>query len=121
MKKLGLFLLFAAFIYACNSEAPSDSSQSSTPKAKAKKEEPKKKGPDGSKVYKQYCVVCHGVYGDMGASGAFDLTTSELSVEERINVITNGRNVMTAFKSILDEDKIKPVAEYTLTLKKEDK
>ena len=57
----------------------------------------------------------------MGASGAFDLTTSELSVEERINVITNGRNVMTAFKSILDEDKIKAVAEYTLTLKKEDK
>jgi mono/diheme cytochrome c family protein len=53
----------------------------------------------------------------MGASGAFNLKTSALPVEERINVITNGRNAMTPFKDLLTADKIKAVAEYTMTLK----
>ena len=55
----------------------------------------------------------------MGASGAFNLQTSELTVEERINVITNGRNTMAAWGSLLNEDQIKAVAEYTMTLTKE--
>lgn len=77
-------------------------------------------GPDGEKIYKQYCVTCHGLYGDMGASGAFNLTTSTLSAEERINVITNGRTgtAMVGFKTILKEDQIAAVAKYTETLKK---
>jgi mono/diheme cytochrome c family protein len=41
---------------------------------------------------------------------------SELSIEERITVITNGRNGMAAYKGILSEEQIKLVAEYTLTL-----
>ena len=73
---------------------------------------------DGKKIYKLNCVVCHGVYGDMGASGAHDLTASKLSLEERINVITNGRNTMTAFKAILDDEEIRAAAEYSMTLKK---
>lgn len=71
---------------------------------------------DGEKIYKLYCVTCHGIYGDMGANGAFNLTASTLPLEERINVITNGRNLMTPFKDILSEEKIKAVAEYTLKL-----
>ncbi|MEM8524144.1 MAG: cytochrome c [Bacteroidota bacterium] len=73
---------------------------------------------DGKAIYKRACIVCHGVRGDMGASGAFNLTTSELTLEERINVITNGRNAMAAYKKILKEEEIAAVAEYTLTLKK---
>lgn len=76
---------------------------------------------EGEKIYKQYCVTCHGLYGDMGASGAFNLKTSTLSPEERVGVITNGRingpNVMTPFKDLLSEDQIKAVATYTLKLK----
>jgi len=74
---------------------------------------------DGKKIYKQYCVTCHGVYGDMGASGAANLATSKLKLNERVAVITNGRKTMASFKALLDKAKIKAVAEYTMTLKAE--
>ncbi len=109
MKKLLLFTLLATFVYACSSSEGDKGGNQPTAEA------PKV---DGEKVYKTYCVTCHGLYGDMGASGAFNLQTSALPVEERINVITNGRNAMTPFKDLLSAEKIKAVAEYTLTLKK---
>ncbi|MEY3321138.1 MAG: hypothetical protein RLZZ417_721 [Bacteroidota bacterium] len=74
---------------------------------------------DGKKIYKQYCVTCHGIYGDMGASGAANLAISKLKVNERIEVITNGRKAMASFKALLDKEKIKAVAQYTMTLKPE--
>jgi mono/diheme cytochrome c family protein len=113
MKKLIVALGILTLIWACSNSEGSDTGKSSDSVAA---ETPKK--PDGEKLYKQQCVLCHGLYGDMGASGAFNLTTSELSVDERINVITNGRNAMPGFKAILNEEKIKAVAEYTLELKK---
>jgi len=112
MKKVLVFLFISATILACGGGGDDSTSSSSTTnnsRAVAKV--------DGEKVYKQYCVTCHGLYGDMGASGAYNLTESELSVEERIAVITNGRKTMTSFKALLSEEKIKAVAEYTLTLK----
>ena len=104
MKKLLVFALLGTLVYAC-------SQASGEPTASTQKV-------DGEKVYKTYCVTCHGLYGDMGASGAFNLQNSVLPVEERINVITNGRKVMTPFKDLLSEEKIEAVAAYTLTLKK---
>ena len=74
---------------------------------------------DGKKIYKQYCVTCHGIYGDMGASGAANLTVSKLKLNERIEVVTNGRKHIPPFKALLDEEKIKAVAQYTMTLKPE--
>jgi len=111
MKKLLFFAFVAAFIIACGSK---DAGSKKTNKAKtvAAKEV------DGAKVYKTYCVICHGSKGNMGSNGAFNLTTSELSVDERIAVIKKGRGVMTPFEGVLKEDEIKAVAEYTLTLKK---
>ncbi|MEZ4984096.1 MAG: cytochrome c [Saprospiraceae bacterium] len=107
----GLVLLM--MLWACgNSADPSSSSSSHAPGVSATN------GPDGQKIYKQYCVACHGLQGDMGASGAFNLTTSTLSVEERVQVITKGRGVMTPFESLLDPEQIQAVAQYTLTLKK---
>lgn len=50
-------------------------------------------------------------------NGAKDLTASELNKEERIHVITNGRNTMAAYKSLLSEKEIAAVAVYTLKLK----
>ena len=108
MKKFILFAVIAAFIIACGGGDSADTN------ATAAAEKPKV---DGEKIYKQYCITCHGLYGDMGASGAFNLITSELTVDERVEVITNGRNLMTPFKSLLNEEKIKAVAEYTMTLK----
>ena len=45
----------------------------------------------------------------MGASGAFNLQTSTLSKEERIQVITKGRNLMTAFENLLSPEKIEAI------------
>lgn len=104
-----ILVAIAAFTFAC--------SDSGASKTSAKTVSTQPKAIDGSKIYKLNCTVCHGVNGDMGASGAHDLTKSELSLDERIAVITNGRNTMTPFASILSEEKIKAVAEYTMTLK----
>ena len=108
MKKILVFALLATLVYACSQSSDKGSSDPSASAPKA----------NGEKVYKLYCVTCHGLYGDMGASGAFNLQSSVLPVEERINVITNGRKAMTPFKELLSEEKIKAVAAYTMTLTK---
>ncbi|WP_020536592.1 c-type cytochrome [Lewinella cohaerens] len=112
MKHTLVFLLIATFIYACGG---SDSANETSGAQEATTATPQV---DGKKIYKQYCVTCHGLYGDMGASGAFNLTTSELPVDERIVVITKGRGAMTPFENLLDADEIAAVAAYTLELKK---
>jgi cytochrome c6 len=62
--------------------------------------------------------LCHGADGKMGANGSKDLSVSQLSLDERIAIITKGKNVMIAYENILTLSEIKAVAEYTLTLKK---
>ncbi|MEN0004142.1 MAG: cytochrome c [Bacteroidota bacterium] len=108
MKKIIVIALIGGCIIAC-SEAEKKQSKSAAVAKKVAKV-------DGEKIYKTNCVTCHGTRGDMGASGAFNLVTSELTVEERIAVVTNGRNTMASFKSLLNEEKIKAVAEYTMKL-----
>ena len=49
-------------------------------------------------------------------NGAKDFKYSELTYEERVAIITNGRNLMTPFKEILNEEEIKAVAAYTIKL-----
>jgi len=112
MRQIIILALCSLFIFACGDSPKEEAKKPAKKKAVAKKI-------DGGKVYKQYCVTCHGVTGDMGASGAFDLTTTKLTLDEKIAVITNGRNTMTPFKGLLSEAKIKAVAEYTETLQKE--
>jgi mono/diheme cytochrome c family protein len=111
MKKLIVFLAIAGIVWACGNDKAkeNDGASSSTPPVTAV---------DGKKIYKQNCVTCHGLYGDMGASGAFNLTTSELGMEERKLVIAKGRGAMTPFENLLDEAEIEAVAQYTLSLKK---
>ena len=113
MKQLIIFCAIVTAIWACGGAESSSNAPASQPAAAA----PAK--PDGKKIYKQYCVTCHGLYGDMGASGAFNLTTSALTMEERIAVITKGRGAMTPFENLLDADEIEAVAEYSLELKVE--
>ncbi len=105
-------MCLGAFAFACGSNTGNNGSSAAK---NASTPQPKK--PDGEKIYKNYCVTCHGLYGDMGASGAHDLTKSELSLEERILVISKGRNTMTPMEGLLSEEKIKAVAEYTIKLK----
>lgn len=116
MRQFLTIAAIATLIIACGKSGDKENTttdKSATPATAAA-------GPDGEKIYKQYCVTCHGLYGDMGASGAFNLTKSILTTEERINVITNGRTgtAMVGFKTVLKEDQIAAVAKYTETLKK---
>ena len=110
MTQFLFFFIIAAIVIACGNSgsgtaAPTVTADAATPAS------------EGNKIYKQYCVTCHGLYGDMGATGAFNLQETQLTLEERIEVITNGRNTMTGFKTLLSEEKIKAVAEYTFELK----
>ncbi len=50
-------------------------------------------------------------------NGARNLKQSTLSLEERIMIIRDGRNVMTSFREKLSNDQIRKVAEHTLTLR----
>lgn len=72
--------------------------------------------PDGMAVFRKNCITCHGADGRLGLNGAKDLSTSELPLSERIQIITNGKNLMTPFKALLTEAEIKAVAEYTIGL-----
>lgn len=73
--------------------------------------------PDGMAVFRKNCVTCHGANGKLGLNGAKDLSVSTLSVEERVSIITNGKNLMTPFAAVLSPEEIQSVAAFTLTLK----
>jgi cytochrome c6 len=109
MKSFLPVLVLFATIWACgNAEKPT---ADATPVAQ-------KEAIDGKAIFKVYCVQCHGLYGDMQLNGAKDLGLSILTVEERVAIITNGKNVMTPFKDLLSPEKIQAVAEYTMQFKK---
>jgi len=72
----------------------------------------------GLQIYNAACVDCHGVDGKMGLNGAKDLTVSALSHEEKINIITNGKGLMSPFKGRLSEEEIEAVATYVDSIKK---
>ena len=103
-----LVLIFAIVFMSCAGDEAGHNSAVTTSVAAT----------DGSSLFRKHCVVCHGADGTLGLNGAKDLTQSVLPVEERINIITNGKKLMTPFGTILSADEIKAVAEYTLTLKK---
>ena len=71
-----------------------------------------------TKLFKKYCMVCHGMDGKLGLNGAKDLTVCPLGFDQRVTLIADGRGAMTPFKGILSESEIEQVAQYTLNLKK---
>lgn len=72
---------------------------------------------EGEAIYKKYCITCHGADGKLGLNGAKDMTISEMTEAERIELVKKGRNTMTPFESILSEEQIKAVVAYSMTLK----
>lgn len=118
-----MLLVFMAFSVgvACsqNAKKPEKKATNKTT-AETKKTETKKPKATaqaaGKKVYNTYCLTCHGQKGNMGASGAHDLTKTTLSFAESIKVITEGRGLMTPHK-FLGKEKINAVAKYIETFK----
>jgi len=111
-KQLALGTLAAAIIACGGEQKPEGNKDEAKPVAKV--EEP---AIDGEKIFKTYCITCHGIDGKMGLNGAKDLALAETTLEERIDQITNGKNLMTAFDGILTAEEIKAVAEYTFEFK----
>lgn len=72
----------------------------------------------GADIYKAQCTLCHGEDGKLGIGGAKDLTTSTLTKEEMIAVITHGRGTMMPFNTLLSKDEIEAVADHVLNLGK---
>ncbi len=69
-------------------------------------------------IYTQACETCHGPDGTKGLGGAANLKVSKLSLQDRINVVENGRGLMPGFAGQLTEQEAQSLATYTMTLKK---
>lgn len=111
-----LSALMMLVVFACSGGGDSSSGGDTTASTEsAAPPEPEK--PDGQKIYRTYCITCHGMDGKLELNGAKDLSISELPLEERITQVTEGKNLMTPFKGILTEEQIQAVSEYTMTLK----
>jgi len=72
----------------------------------------------GRKLYSSKCSSCHGSDGKQGVGGAKDLSVSTLTMDQRIQIITNGKGMMPGYASVMSGEEIQAVAEYTATLKK---
>ncbi|MCS7017592.1 MAG: c-type cytochrome [Cytophagales bacterium] len=72
----------------------------------------------GKAIYQANCIACHGADGALGAAGAKNLANSQLSLQETIYIITNGKNAMPKYKKALSEQDIRAVAAYVATFKK---
>lgn len=73
---------------------------------------------NGEEIYMTWCKSCHGKKGSLGIGGAAKLTKSKMSLEERIDVIANGKGKMTAFGALLSEEDVIAVAKFTETFSK---
>ena len=73
---------------------------------------------NGQEIYNASCATCHGADGKLNLMGAKDLSVSTMDLTARIDIIKNGKNAMNPFGTMLTEEQIKAVAEYTETLKK---
>ena len=73
----------------------------------------------GKNLYTLNCSSCHGADGKLGLSGAKDLTLSVLFDQQRLDIITNGKNAMPSMKDALGSiQNIQSVADYVKSLKK---
>ncbi len=110
-----LILVFAAIgfcILACGNGNDNNKKEGqTTPVSQSASDE-------GKKLYKKYCVACHGPKGKLALNGAKVFSESTMSLDERVVIIKEGRNMMTPFKGLLKEDEIKAVAAYTIELTK---
>ena len=73
---------------------------------------------DAKKVYKTYCIICHGAKGNLNVNGAKDLSTSRASLEESVAQVYHGKGLMTPFRGILSDVEIVAVSKYIQELKK---
>ncbi|MFN7327766.1 MAG: c-type cytochrome [Chitinophagales bacterium] len=114
--KLSTFLTLTMFALSCTSASEEIEKQAMAARTKGGSSSTLV---DGMAIYRKNCITCHGADGKLGLNGAKDLSASILPLHDRIQIITNGKNLMTPFKSILSEEEIKAVAEYSVGLSRQ--
>ncbi len=73
---------------------------------------------DGKAIYNASCITCHGEDGKLALMGAKDLTQTQMDLNAKIEIIKTGKNAMTPFAGMLNDEQIHAVAEYVESLKK---
>ena len=69
----------------------------------------------GKEIFEEKCSLCHGNDGKLGMAGAKDLSVSMLDHAGIVEIITNGKNAMTAYKATLSAEQIEAVSSYIET------
>ncbi len=116
MKKIvfiAISCLFIFLILSC-SDGPKKTDANKPPTSQVS--EKKTAGPNGQKIYTQFCESCHGKAGNDAISGAKDLTKSTMSLTEVKNIIINGGKnpSMIAYGKLLKPKQIEAVADYVM-------
>ena len=70
----------------------------------------------GRALYQQHCMRCHGMEGNKMRYESPDLTKSNLSKEERWEIIEKGKGMMPAFGSALDDNESKALDSFLNSL-----
>jgi cytochrome c6 len=113
--KFSISVVFLSLFVQCGGDTTSSNNENDASSSTIKTHF--SQGPDGMAVFRQRCVTCHGVDGQLGLSGAKNLARSVLDTAQRINIVKNGKGLMTPFGAVLSEAEIAAVARYTFTLK----
>ena len=112
MRRVVASLLFAALAWGagtgCGGEAPAEAAAGGAAISAA----------EAAKTYALKCGMCHGEDGKLMLAGAPDLSTSTLSREERITLITYGKGTMPPQQGVLDEATIAAVADHLEALRR---
>tara|TARA_B100000767_G_C19732781_1_gene522506 strand:+ start:1338 stop:1676 length:339 start_codon:yes stop_codon:yes gene_type:complete len=99
---IALFLMLV--LYGCQDAQDVEYQESPAEKAK--------------NLYIIHCSRCHGVSGDLGASGSKNLKLSTFLKEDIEYIIKNGKGVMPAYKDILNSDqKISDISDHVISLR----
>ena len=70
---------------------------------------------NGKQIFTEKCALCHGGDGKLGVSGAKDLSVTQLAHAGIVDIVTNGKNTMAAYKGALTAEQIEEVASYIET------
>lgn len=81
-------------------------------KAKNEKAGDKIVAVNGKEIFEEKCTLCHGSNGKLGMSGAKDLSVTALDHQNIVAIITEGKNTMASYKTVLSPEQIEAVANY---------
>jgi cytochrome c6 len=70
----------------------------------------------GQTTFNAQCALCHGRKGDLGASGAKDLTKSTLTRDQMIAIVAHGKGGMMAYDKMFSATEIEQVVDYARSL-----